>query len=411
VFQERSTGEWVERNMLHGMIYTCLVAMLSAVLFKRIPVIGNWLPAPIIAVSAASIYCHFAKDLFPIRSLEDVAGAGTFSGGWSALPPLNFPAGEVDWSDGAMWSHCAVVGAQMALVGLIESLLTITVIDQITETRGSPQREVFGQGLGNLACALFGLQGGCTVVGQSLLNVSSGGRSRISGVTCAICLILSVVAFGPIVGQMPVAALAGIMFLVGLNTFCWGVFRLLHQMDAADILVIVLVTVLAVAMDLAVAVIGGLCFAAIAFAWKAAQDANVRESATADGHEFRLHGPLFFASAMSFERQIQVERIKEKVVILDFAHGQVLDHSGLDAVARTCDRLAERGKHVIRQGLPKEAEEALSCMTQQGAPAPTPAAFMQPQGTRSHMGPTAMHSGSGHRSALSPSRVQQGFTR
>merc|ERR1719223_2719133 len=99
-------------------------------------------------------------------------------------------------------------------------MLTMSLVDQITETRGKPQLEVLGQGFGNLACSLFGLRGGCTVVGQSLLNVSSGGRSRISGVTCVICLILSVVIFGPLVGRMPVAALAGIMFLVGINTFC-----------------------------------------------------------------------------------------------------------------------------------------------------------------------------------------------
>jgi len=343
----------------------------------------------------------------------------------------------VRWNDGEMWGHCAVVGAQMALVGIVESLLTITVIDQITETRGSPQREVFAQGMGNLACAAFGLQGGCTVVGQSLLNVSSGGRSRISGVTCAICMILSVVIFGPLVGRMPVAALAAIMFLVGINTFCWGVFRLLHQMDLADILVIVLVTYLAVTVDLAAAVISGLCFSAVAFAWRAAQDANLEEVSTAQGREFRLYGPLFFASTMSYTRQIEADRISEKVVILDFTNGQVLDHSGLNAVAETCDRLADRGLQVIRHGLPKEAEQVLASMTTKGttsmmsptprAPMPMPApvtyaplaAVMQPEGPRvllsspprsaQQLGSSSarMGSGSGGRAALNPDRINR----
>lgn len=351
--------------MLQGMRYTCLVAMCAAFIFKRIPVIGDYLPAPIVAVAGAIVYCYLMRNIFPMRDLEAVAGAGTFAGGWSALPALNFPMAEVNWSDSAMWSRCTVIGAQMALIGLVESLLTITVIDQITETRGSPQREVYGQGLGNLACAAFGLQGGCTVVGQSLLNVGSGGRSRVSGVTCSVCLILSVVVFGPAVGQMPVAALAGIMFLVGINTFCWGVFRLLHQMDLADVAVIVLVTVLAVAVDLATAVIAGVLLSAVAYAWRAAQDAKLEEVVTAEGHEIKLRGPLFFASAMSYQMQIQVEHIDEKIVILDFSAGQVLDHSGMDAVARTCDRLTDRGKRTFRRGLPRDLEETLCLMTKE----------------------------------------------
>lgn len=250
----------------------------------------------------------------------------------------------------------------MALVGLIESLLTLTVIDQITETRGDARRECFGQSLGNLVSSLFGLQGGCAVVGQSLLNVSVGGRGRISSFTNAVCLLLSATILGPIVGEVPTAALAGIMFLVALNTFCWGALRLLHQMDFMDAFVIFVVTVLAVTVDLATAVIVGLCLSAIAFAWRAAQEARIEEAAQGDVFEFRLHGPLFFASAMSYQSKIEVGRINEKTVVLDFSQGQVLDHSGLDAIAKVCDRLIDAGKQVMQRGLPQEAEEALSYM-------------------------------------------------
>lgn len=361
--------EFVPSDTLVGMMLTTVVSMGTAIAFPRIPRLGQTLPAPLAAIVCAILFSVAIGHWFPERRLVDVAGQQTFLGGLQSLPPLNFPPAGVDFSSGYMWNKVVLTGAKMAVVGLVESLLTLTLVDQITQTRGSPTRECFGQALGNLLSGLFGCQGGCALIGQTLINVGSGGRARSSGFTMALGLLLSVVAFAPAVGRFPVAALVGIMLLMALNTFAWGSLRLFHEMRIkwTDGAVIVLVTAITVWRDLATAVVAGMLFSALVFAWTAAADVKLEEVVVEASNTriFMLKGPLFFGSAMSFLTHIEIEKIPERNVVLDFSQAKILDHSGLDAVVQAMDYLREGQKCVECHGLPPDAELHIEALAEQ----------------------------------------------
>merc|ERR1719159_1041740 len=176
-----------------------------------------------------------------------------------------------------MWGKVLSTAVRFAVVGLLESLMTEALIDQITGTSSSMRRECFGQGVGNILSSLFGTQGGCALIAQSLMNVSSGGRTRLSGVVMGITLALCVVLFAPLMAQIPVAALVGLICLIALNTFAWGSLMLILRINFLDALVVILVTALTVIYDLAIAVVAGVILSALGFAWTAATDVKVDE--------------------------------------------------------------------------------------------------------------------------------------
>jgi Sulfate permease and related transporters (MFS superfamily) len=190
----------------------------------------------------------------------------------------------------------------LAGVGLIESLMTLTLIDEITETRGRGNRECIGQGTANIVCGLFGGMGGCAMIGQSLINVNSGGRGRLSGVTAAVCLLLFILFLGPWIERIPMAALVGVMFMVVIGTFEWASLKMFHRMPRSDVGVMVLVAGYTVLMhDLATAVILGVIVSALVFAWKHAMHLGADVQINKHGSKiYQLHGPLFFASVSSF---------------------------------------------------------------------------------------------------------------
>merc|ERR1719161_3189564 len=171
------------------------------------------------------------------------------------MPSWDFPPLGADYHSGHMWGRVISIAVRFAIVGILESLMTQALIDQITGTTGSMRRECFGQAVGNILSSFFGLQGGCALIAQSLLNVSSGGHSRVSGITMGITLFLSVVALAPIMGEIPVAALVGLIVLIALNTFAWSSLSLILRINWVDSLVVVIVTVVTVLEDLCVAVI------------------------------------------------------------------------------------------------------------------------------------------------------------
>jgi len=315
-------------------------------------------------VCAVAFSCAISPWL-PQRTLVQAAGQATFEGGAHSLPNWNFPPQGVDWSDTGMWAALFLTSIRMALVGLVESLLTVKLLDGITGTPGSTRRECYGQALGNIVAGMFGTQGGCALIGQSLINVSGGGTERLSGFVMSVGLGASVVFLAPIVGRIPVAALVGLMFLVSINTFAWGSLGLLTIIAWTDALVIVVVTLVTVFVDLATAVLTGLFLSALVFAWSAAREVRlVDDPQGANTRVFRLQGPLFFGSAMSFMSRVRAERIPEPTVVLDFSEGRVLDHSALDAVAKTVEKLRDAGKKVECLSLPQEARDYVKSMTQ-----------------------------------------------
>ena len=235
----------------------------------------------------------------------------------------------------------------MCGVGLIESLMTLTLIDDITQTRGQGNRECVGQGLANMVCGLFGGMGGCAMIGQSLINVNSGGRGRLSGITAAVCLLCFVLFLGPVISQISMAALVGVMFMVVVGTFEWASIKMVRRMPRSDVFVMVLVAGYTVFMhDLASAVILGVIVSALVFAWRHATHIGADIKYNEFGNKiYQLHGPLFFASVTSFSEMFDVESDSADVVI-DFYYTRVYDQSGMEAINALADRYERQGKRL-----------------------------------------------------------------
>ena len=235
----------------------------------------------------------------------------------------------------------------LAGVGLIESLMTLTLIDEITETRGRGNRECIGQGTANIVCGFFGGMGGCAMIGQSLINVNSGGRGRLSGVTAAVCLLLFILFLGPWIERIPMAALVGVMFMVVIGTFEWASLKMFHRMPRSDVGVMVLVAGYTVLMhDLATAVILGVIVSALVFAWKHAMHLGADVQINKHGSKiYQLHGPLFFASVSSFRDLFDPASDPEDVVI-DFYYTRVYDQSALEAINALAEKYEDCGKRL-----------------------------------------------------------------
>ena len=232
-------------------------------------------------------------------------------------------------------------------VGLIESLMTLTLVDEITETRGQGNRECIGQGTANVICGLFGGMGGCAMIGQSLINVNSGGRGRLSGITAAVCLLAFVLFLAPWITQIPMAALVGVMFMVVIGTFEWASLKMFRRMPKSDVLVMVFVTAYTVFMhDLASAVILGVIISALVFAWNHATHMGADVKYNKFGSKiYQLHGPLFFASVTSFKDMFTIPEDPDDVVI-DFYYSRVYDQSGLEAINGLAERYQAAGKRL-----------------------------------------------------------------
>ena len=245
-------------------------------------------------------------------------------------------------------------------VGLIESLMTLTLIDEITETRGQGNRECIGQGVANLVCGLFGGMGGCAMIGQSLINVNSGGRGRLSGITAAVCLLAFVLFLAPLIEQIPMAALVGVMFMVVIGTFEWASLKMFKRMPRSDVFVMILVAGYTVFMhDLASAVILGVIVSALVFAWQhathLAADVKIDDSGT---KTYQLHGPLFFASVASFKEMFDPASDPDDVVI-DFYYTRVYDQSALESINGLAEKYQAAGKQLHLTHLSDECRDLL----------------------------------------------------
>ncbi|MEM9368362.1 MAG: SulP family inorganic anion transporter [Planctomycetota bacterium] len=245
-------------------------------------------------------------------------------------------------------------------VGLIESLMTLTLIDEITETRGRGNRECIGQGLANIICGFFGGMGGCAMIGQSLINVNSGGRGRLSGIVAAVCLLLFVLFLAPLIEQISMAALVGVMFMVVIGTFEWASLKSFGRMPTADVMVMILVAGYTVLMhDLASAVILGVAVSALVFAWNHATHIFADEKHNEFGSKiYQLHGPLFFASVSRFKQLFDVKNDPDDVVI-DFYYTRVYDQSGLEAINVLAEKYEAAGKRLHLTHLSEECRSLL----------------------------------------------------
>jgi len=304
-----------------------------------------------IATASAQVDAHVA---------DEVAANSGISGGlpklyffdeqYEILPPLNLTT---------LWIILPFA-LTLAGVGLIESLMTLSLIDEITETRGRGNRECFGQGLANIVCGLFGGMGGCAMIGQSLINVNSGGRGRASGITAAICLLLFVLVLAPWIEMIPMAALVGVMFMVVIGTFEWATLHTWKKAPKSDVLVMVVVAGYTVFMhDLATAVIIGVIISALVFAWQHATHLGADTKFNEHGSKiYQLHGPLFFASVSSFKDLFNPREDPEDVVI-DFYYTRVYDQSALEAINSLAEKYRSLNKRLHLTHLSPECRKLL----------------------------------------------------
>ncbi|NNC88530.1 MAG: SulP family inorganic anion transporter [Akkermansiaceae bacterium] len=263
----------------------------------------------------------------------------------AGLPVLHVP--QIDWKDGAALKAILFLAVTLASIGLIESLMTLSLIDELTETRGSTPRECVGQGVANVVTGFFGGMGGCAMIGQSMININSGGRGRLSGISAA-CFLLGFILFAPrLIEMIPIASLVGVMFMVVIATFEWSSLRLIGKVPMADILVIVLVSSVTVLMhNLALGVGVGIAAAALIYAWQHAKELKLhlrKESETKRTYE--IDGPLFFGSIRQFKELFRPEDDPEDVY-LTFANSKVCDHSAIEAIHSMSEKYRGMGKRL-----------------------------------------------------------------
>jgi len=257
------------------------------------------------------------------------------------------------------WGLVLSTALIMAAVGLIESLLTLNLVDELTETRGSGNRECIAQGGANIVNGLFGGMGGCAMIGQSIINVNSGGRGRLSGITAAVGLFLFILFGSHLIEQIPIAALIGVMFMVVIGTFAWSSFRIMNKIPVADAVALIAVSVITVMFDLAIAVICGVIISALVFAWNNAKMIRARKRIKEDGTKvYEMWGPLFFGSAQAFSSKFDLNQDPANIEI-DFMESRVLDHSGVEAIRGIANKYVDSGKSIRLTHLSPDCQKLL----------------------------------------------------
>jgi len=288
--------------------------------------------------------------------LKDMSGDmnATIAGGF---PEFHIPAVPFNFETFKIIFPYALV---LAAIGLIESLLTLTLIDEITETRGNSNKECIGQGAANVTCGVFGAMGGCAMIGQSMININSGGRSRLSGITAAVLLLGFILFAASLIEMIPLAALVGVMFMVVLGTFEWSSFRLMKRIPKTDAFVIVLVSGVTVITDLAIAVCVGVIVSALVFAWEHAKHIYTNNYIDEQGSKvYELHGPLFFGSVKNFAELFDINSDPNDVII-EFKYSRVADHSAIEAIDSLAERYKKAGKTVHLRHLSPDCIELLN---------------------------------------------------
>jgi SulP family sulfate permease len=334
-----------------------LIALTMAII-HFLPKLTSAIPASLAAIVTVTLIV-IGLDL-DTRSVVDVLrdmtgdANATIAGG---LPSFSIPAVPLTWETLEIILPYSII---LAGVGLIESLLTLTLIDEITETRGRGNKECVGQGVANSVNGFFGGMGGCAMIGQSMININSGGRGRLSGISAALFLLLFILVASSLIEMIPVAALVGVMFIVVLGTFEWASLRLFGKVPKADIFVAILVTAVTVASDLAVAVVVGVIVSALVFAWEHAKQMQATSDLLENGSKvYNLKGPLFFGSVSHFQAIFDPKNDPQDVII-DFAGARVVDHSGIEAIDSLAERYQRAGKQVHLRHLNEECRELLT---------------------------------------------------
>ena len=337
---------WLQGEQLYMLLGLVLLTMF---IIHFLPRLTKVLPSSLVAILVVTALV-LGLDL----NTKVVGDIASISGG---LPSFHVPVVPFNLETLLIILPYAVI---LAAIGLIESLLTLRLIDEITETRGRGNRECIGQGVANTVTGFFGGMGGCAMLGQSMINVNSGGRGRLSGISAAVFLLLFILVGSPLIEQIPLAALIGVMFIVVIGTFEWSSFRIVGKVPRSDALILVTVSAVTVATDLAFAVIVGVIISTLVFAWEHAKFIRIDAREDHKGSTvYAVTGPLFFGSATSFLERFDPKNDNDDVII-DFARSRVADHSALEAIDTLAERYLNAGKKLHLVHLSEECRKLLT---------------------------------------------------
>jgi len=348
---EQYAGNWIDiisASFSENYIMYIIIVLTMATMYF-LPKISKAVPAGLVAIIVLTIVTYyFHIDTKVVGDMADLSNV--------SLPTFTLPLAELfTWSSMMIILPTAFI---VALVGLIESLLTLSVLDEMGGERGSGNKECIALGVGNTTSGLFGGMAGCAMIGQSIINFTSGGLGRLSSFTAAVVLILLVVSFSGVIEAIPVAVLVGIMFMVSIGTFEFSSIKRIKHMPKSDAFVLIVVTIITVMFDLAIAVIVGIIISALVFAWEHARifahtyiDENGKKI-------YELDGPLFFASVTSFNEQFDVENDPSEIVI-DFKKARVMDSSGSEAIDSITDKYKKAGKKLTLRHLSEDCKKTL----------------------------------------------------
>lgn len=344
LFKTKVNGEfqWLNGGPLYLMLG--LVALTMGIMWG-LPKLTKKVPAALLAIIVVAAIAIFGGlEVSTVGSFIREGGGSGLKGG---LPMFQWQLFDMFATlDGHWLSTIVPTAFILAAIGLIESLMTLNLIDELTETRGSGNRECVAQGGANFINGLFGGMGGCAMIGQSIININSGGRGRLSGIIAAVALLCFILFGSGLIEQIPIAALVGVMFMVVIGTFAWSSFRILHKIPLADTVVLIAVSAITVWQDLAIAVLSGVIISALVFAWKNATMIRARKQIKEDGTKvYEIWGPLFFGSVQNFNGKFDVKNDPTQVEI-DFMESKVSDHSGIEALRGIANRYIQQGKQV-----------------------------------------------------------------
>ena len=334
----KSDGEWLTGAPLYTMLGLVLLTM-SIMFF--LPMLTKKVPAALLGILVVSgIVIFGGVETATVKSFIQSGGGDGIKAG---LPTFSIPSIPLSWESLKFMLPYAFI---LAAIGLIESLMTLTLVDELTESRGSANRESIAQGAANLVNGFFGGMGGCAMIGQSIINIKSGGRGRLSGIVAALALLAFILFVSTYIEMVPIAALVGVMFMVVIGTFAWSTFKVWNKVPVADVIVIALVTILTVMFDLAIAVIAGVIVSALVFSWENALRIRARKHIDEHGiKHYEIFGPLFFGSTTLFNTKFDVKSDPEEVII-DFQESRIMDQSAIEAINKLAERYIKEGKRI-----------------------------------------------------------------
>lgn len=340
-----SGGEFL--NGIELFIMLALVGLTMLVIWG-LPKLTSVIPAPLAGIAVTALLVIGLGIDTPV-----VGDQASIKGG---LPPFHIPMVPLSWETLQIILPYAVI---LALIGLIESLLTLNLVGEITGQRGGASQECVAQGVANTVTGFFGGMGGCAMIGQSMINVKSGGRTRLSGISAALFLLAFILFASPLIERIPLAALVGVMFMVVIGTFAWHSLTILRKIPLTDALIIIIVTAVTVWQDLAVAVVVGVIISALAYAWNNARRIHARVKDVIGERIYHIEGPLFFGSTDGFIELFNPETDPERVVI-DFAESRVVDGSALQTIEDIAAKYERAGKKLQLRHLSRDCHELLS---------------------------------------------------